>query len=74
MKNPDEVVEMVEKCSTEQLEELLKVEPIGFYGIMVKLAVQYEYNQRQNNILSETRARMLDENYRRFSRFRDVES
>ena len=55
MKNPDEVVEMVEKCSTEQLEELLKVEPIGFYGIMVKLAVQYEYNQRQNNSLAESK-------------------
>jgi len=48
MKSPDEVVEMVEKCSTEELEKLLKVEPSGLYGIMVKLAVQHEYNQRQN--------------------------
>ena len=54
MESPDEVVKMVEACSTEELEKLLNVEPIGFYGIMVKLAVQYEYNQRQNNSSEQT--------------------
>lgn len=40
---------MVKGCTTEQLEDLLKVEPNNFYGMMVKLAVQYEYDLRQNN-------------------------
>ena len=60
MESPDEVVKMVEACSTEELEKLLNVEPIGFYGIMVKLAVQYEYNQRQNNSLAETKNAEVD--------------
>ena len=47
MKSPDEVVETVEACSTDELEKLLKVEPKGLYGIMVKLAVQHEYNKRK---------------------------
>ena len=47
MESPDEVVKMVERCSTEELEKLLKVEPNNLYGIMVHLAVEYEYNRRK---------------------------
>lgn len=45
---PDEVVKMVEACSTEEIEKLLESEAGSLYGMMVKLAVQHEYNRRQN--------------------------
>jgi len=47
MKSPEEVVKMVEECSTEELENLLKSKPNSLYGTMVYLAVEYEYNQRK---------------------------
>ena len=55
MKNPEEVIKMVERCSTEELKTLLKVEPNNLYGIMVKLAVEHEYNQRQLLVGEELR-------------------
>ena len=54
MESPDEVVKMVEACSTEELEKLLTVEPNSLYGMMVSLAVKHEYDKRQNNSSEQT--------------------
>ena len=44
---PDEIIQMVESCSTEELKELLEIEPNNLYGMMVSLAVKYEYSRRR---------------------------